>query len=236
MEMIMNCRKCGESPEYKFPDKIGNYTVSCPKCGVDAGMGFSNSEGGRDAAIDRSIQQWNKLQLQLETFDCGVALIPCAQCGRTPVCRVRGANYNVGCDNCNRHSRGDKLIDAVNYWNEYNLIRCAICGRTFSYGENHNCVPRKCRKCSKEIQFPDMYGENHDLCGGCHLQQEEPLHDPVKIEVIDAIEDWKLGFHLGNVVKYVARSEHKGNAIQDLEKAAWYLQRKIEQLKGQEKK
>lgn len=51
-----------------------------------------------------------------------------------------------------------------------------------------------------------------------------------KIEVIDAIEDWGLDFHLGNVVKYVARAKHKGNELEDLQKARWYLQRRIQQL------
>lgn len=52
------------------------------------------------------------------------------------------------------------------------------------------------------------------------------------IEVIDAIEDWQLGFHEGNVVKYVARAEFKGKQLEDLKKAAWYLQRRIEILEG----
>lgn len=52
-----------------------------------------------------------------------------------------------------------------------------------------------------------------------------------KFEVIDVIEDWKLGFHLGNTVKYIARSPHKGNPIEDLEKARWYLDREIARLK-----
>lgn len=47
------------------------------------------------------------------------------------------------------------------------------------------------------------------------------------IEVIDAIEAWQLGFHAGNVVKYVARHKHK-NGLEDLRKAAWYLNRLIE--------
>lgn len=51
-----------------------------------------------------------------------------------------------------------------------------------------------------------------------------------KIEVIEAIEDWKLGFHDGNVVKYVARAPHKGNQLEDLKKARWYLDRAIENL------
>lgn len=53
-----------------------------------------------------------------------------------------------------------------------------------------------------------------------------------KIEVIEAIEDWRLGFHRGNAVKYVARAGKKDPAkeIEDLEKAVWYLKREIETL------
>lgn len=50
------------------------------------------------------------------------------------------------------------------------------------------------------------------------------------IEPIAVIEDWRLGYHLGNVVKYVARHEHKGSAVQDLKKAEFYLHRYIELL------
>ncbi len=57
-----------------------------------------------------------------------------------------------------------------------------------------------------------------------------PHYNVGKIEVIDAIEDWRLGFHEGNVVKYVARAAHKENELEDLRKAAWYLNRKIEAL------
>lgn len=49
-----------------------------------------------------------------------------------------------------------------------------------------------------------------------------------KIEVIDAIEDWKLGFHLGNAVKYIARAGYKGKEKEDIEKAIWYLNRYLE--------
>lgn len=53
-----------------------------------------------------------------------------------------------------------------------------------------------------------------------------------KIEVIDFIEDKKLGFHLGNAVKYISRAGRKDPAktIEDLRKAAWYLNRQIERL------
>ena len=53
------------------------------------------------------------------------------------------------------------------------------------------------------------------------------------IEVIEAIEDWKLGFHLGNAVKYVARAGKKDPSKyeEDLQKAKWYIDRAIELTK-----
>ena len=64
----------------------------------------------------------------------------------------------------------------------------------------------------------------------------EPKADPVNhpahykaggIETIDFIEAKKLNYNLGNVVKYITRSDLKGNRKQDLQKAAWYLQREL---------
>lgn len=49
-----------------------------------------------------------------------------------------------------------------------------------------------------------------------------------KIESIEVIEDWKLSFHLGSAIKYICRHEHKGKPIEDLQKAAWYINREIE--------
>jgi hypothetical protein len=52
------------------------------------------------------------------------------------------------------------------------------------------------------------------------------------IETIDFIEAKDLNYRLGNVVKYVSRAGRKNSdPIEDLEKAAWYLQREIEARK-----
>lgn len=51
-----------------------------------------------------------------------------------------------------------------------------------------------------------------------------------RIEIIDVIEDWSLGFHEGNAVKYVARAKHKGRELEDLKKSVWYLNRRIKNL------
>lgn len=53
-----------------------------------------------------------------------------------------------------------------------------------------------------------------------------------KYEPIEVINDWKLNFNLGNTIKYIARAEHKNNAIEDLEKARFYLDYEIESRKG----
>ena len=49
------------------------------------------------------------------------------------------------------------------------------------------------------------------------------------IEVIDFIEDKRLGYHLGNAVKYISRAGKKypDKYIEDLQQAVWYLQREI---------
>jgi hypothetical protein len=51
-------------------------------------------------------------------------------------------------------------------------------------------------------------------------------------EAIKVIEAWDLGFRLGNSVKYISRAGKKNpeKELEDLKKAAWYLQREIEQL------
>lgn len=49
-----------------------------------------------------------------------------------------------------------------------------------------------------------------------------------KYEPIEVIEDWNLGFHIGNAIKYISRVGRKGDAIQDIDKAIWYLQRAID--------
>ena len=53
-------------------------------------------------------------------------------------------------------------------------------------------------------------------------------------EAISVIEEWGLGFHLGNVVKYISRAGKKPNQdkISDLKKARWYLDRYISDLEA----
>ncbi len=49
-------------------------------------------------------------------------------------------------------------------------------------------------------------------------------------EPIAVIEDWDLNYRLGNTVKYISRAGRKQNALEDLKKARWYLDREIDRL------
>lgn len=47
------------------------------------------------------------------------------------------------------------------------------------------------------------------------------------VEAIDVIEAFELGFNLGNAAKYILRAGRKGDALEDIRKARWYLDREI---------
>lgn len=48
------------------------------------------------------------------------------------------------------------------------------------------------------------------------------------IEAIEIIEDWDLGFHRGNIIKYILRSTQKSGKKEDLKKAKWYIKRLLQ--------
>ena len=93
--------------------------------------------------------------------------------------------------------------------------------------------------CPKFMESPEndldralslIEGENEKVA-------DDPVNHPShytdgKIEVIDFIEDKKLGFCLGNAVKYIARAGKKdpSKEVEDLKKAAWYVARRIQEI------
>lgn len=68
---------------------------------------------------------------------------------------------------------------------------------------------------------------------------EHPAHyggEDNPYEAIKVIDAWSLGFCLGNTVKYIARAGKKNPkaTVEDLEKARWYLDREIQNLKAKQ--
>ena len=73
---------------------------------------------------------------------------------------------------------------------------------------------------TEEVDRPAHYG------GGDNVYEADKV-----------IENWGLGFRLGDVLKYLCRAGKKpgGTVLKDLKKAQWYLGREIERLEGNEK-
>lgn len=69
------------------------------------------------------------------------------------------------------------------------------------------------------------------------INKKEAVNHPVHYggkhntyEAVKVIEAWGLNFNLGNTAKYISRAGKKGDKLEDLKKAAWYLNREIENL------
>lgn len=72
----------------------------------------------------------------------------------------------------------------------------------------------------EQVNHPEHYGGSENI-----------------YEAIKVIDAWELGFSLGNTVKYISRAGKKetDKELQDLKKAAWYLNHHIEQLEKNKK-
>lgn len=104
--------------------------------------------------------------------------------------------------------------------------------------------PRYCR-CPNTNNY-EFIGGGQWQCHGCEMiyndmpsEAVETVNHPNhyntgRFEVIDVIEDWQLGFHLGNALKYVARAGKKdpSKEEEDLRKAIWYIERKLQCLRN----
>lgn len=55
-----------------------------------------------------------------------------------------------------------------------------------------------------------------------HYGGENNIYEAIKV-----INAWKLNFSLGNVVKYISRAGKKGDYLEDLKKARFYLDNEI---------
>lgn len=130
-----------------------------------------------------------------------------------------GVSKELTCEGCNTTFVHTKE-KAQGRWPKY----CPECLPKYSK------VPKKKKEVAVEpvaqtIEEPEVkvveVPKNEDVIN-------HPSHYPRgKIEVIDFIEDQQLPYHLGNVIKYIARAGYKGDKLEDLKKARWYLDRYI---------
>lgn len=129
-------------------------------------------------------------------------------------------------------------------------ITCEACGETFIHrkGKPTGRWPKYCPEClPKYSKVPKKKEETVQTIAETVLKaieepevkvtpkEEDVINHPShytrgNIEVIDFIEDQQLPYHLGNVIKYIARAGHKGDKLEDLKKARWYLDRYINEV------
>lgn len=123
-------------------------------------------------------------------------------------------------------------------------LTCEGCGTTFIHKKEKaqgrwpkycpECLPKYSKVPKKKEIAVEPVGEPEVKVVELH-KQEDVINHPShytrgKIEVIDFIEDQQLPYHLGNVIKYIARAGHKGDKLEDLKKARWYLDRYINEV------
>lgn len=90
---------------------------------------------------------------------------------------------------------------------------------------------KECSACGQALHLEYFNGRS-DMCCYC---EDDPVNHPAHytkhpsgVECIDITEH--MNFTLGNAVKYIWRASLKGKAVEDLQKAAWYINREIERL------
>lgn len=93
---------------------------------------------------------------------------------------------------------------------------------------------KKPSKIVKAVKQMDLELKNLLVVKGIDKVNHPPHYRTGGIETIDFIEAKDLNYRLGNVVKYVSRAGRKldSNPVEDLEKAAWYLNRELEARRG----
>lgn len=129
-------------------------------------------------------------------------------------------------------------------------LTCEGCGATFIHTKEkaQGRWPKYCPEClpkySKVPKKKDVQAIAEKVVQTIEEQEvktielpktEDVINHPShytrgKIEVIDFIEDQQLPYHLGKVIKYIARAGYKGDKIEDLKKARWYLDRYINEV------
>lgn len=98
---------------------------------------------------------------------------------------------------------------------------CSRCGGDYDSYDDHECSGDITM--DSELVFGDQDAEEDII--------NEPGHyNQARVECIEIIEDLGLGYFTGCVMKYLYRFQFKGKPLEDLKKARWYLNKKIECL------
>lgn len=148
----------------------------------------------------------------------------CPECEKVMTPPGAGVSKELTCEGCGV-TFVHKKEKAQGRWPKY----CPECLPKYSK------VPKKQKEKETVVTLANMVAKTLEESEAKTIEspkQEDVINHPShytrgKIEVIDFIEDQQLPYHLGNVIKYIARAGYKGDKLEDLKKARWYLDRYI---------
>lgn len=115
-------------------------------------------------------------------------------------------------------SKGEMVGTAVGHLSSNESTQCP-------HGAEHPmlCMNKECYTSTSTSTFDEVNKAEHYNMGGDTY------------EVVKVLEAWGLtnNAYLWNVVKYVARANHKGTPLKDLKKSRYYLDREIKRMEGE---
>ncbi len=132
---------------------------------------------------------------------------------------------------CNKPASVSRHLAASKLHGKGRILLCRQCAGSDAGHDPKFCGEFGCAGAEKAttdesaIEMPRPLAVDKAVDHPSHYGGKDDPYEAIKI-----IEAWRLGFNLGNTIKYIRRAGAKGPTVQDLKKAAWYLNREIERL------
>lgn len=194
------------------------YTMAHQKSGVE----YTTADYGSVQEAHEDLHEWWRVKSYAAQQSVADGGLECAVCCRAGVhsATTRDTKDGLMCEDHYLAFCKKATLDAIHE----KTLTCERCGDridrlTSPVYESKSTGHLFHRGCAGEAMHADSLAPNainapaHYTSGG--------------IETIDFIEAKNLNFRLGNVIKYITRADLKGSPVDDLKKAAWYLQREI---------
>lgn len=216
MPLARKCIRCGRTFLAKKDEQY------CAQCAKDELMAILNKDTPPTPAKDEAPKKEVKEKVMTKCKNCGKMFEqtgkgrPAVNC---PTCRAELSELKKKVSTKDNQSEKvtesapviSKMETTEPYINSESVQDLYTCTNADDVKGSCVVADKKSNPISNVIDHPSHYNKG-------------------KIEVIDFIEDQGLSFHLGNVIKYIARAGSKGDKLEDLNKARWYLDRYINEV------
>lgn len=205
MPLARKCVRCGRTFLAKKDEQY------CKQCATDELMAILNKDKAPTPAKDEPPKKEVKEKVMAKRKNCGKVF---EQTGK--------GRPAVNCPTCrDLLNKPKKKVPPKDKQSEKVVESAPVISKTETTESYIN---------SDSVKY--LYDDTTDIKPNCTSNAiDHPSHyNRGKIEVIDFIEDQGLSFHLGNVIKYITRAGSKGDKLEDLKKARWYLDRYINEV------